>query len=101
PAAVGLLLPPPPRRQPAGHRQAAERVFLAPDLRDVLRRRRRCPQLRLGLWGRQPDVVERLSAPELDVAELAPGDRARPGPPVRRGPDEARLWQRLPALRTA
>src|SRR5919197_2358792 len=47
----------------------------------------------------QPDVVERLSALELDLAELAQGHPARPRPSARCDAGEGTRRQRLPGLR--
>ena len=67
-------------------------------LRLVFQRRRRRPQPRVVGRG-QPHVVERLPASQLDLAELAQGDRARPGASLAGSADEGAGDQRLQPVR--
>ena len=83
-------------RTPA-HRQAAQRILRPAGLRHLLQRPHRRAAVFL-VWRGQLHVVQRLSAPELDMAPLARRHRPGPGPTRRRRPREAAQHQRGEAV---
>src|SRR5438105_4596834 len=95
--AVGLLLPALPRQEEGADDQAPERIRAPPGVLVLLQRRGVRPQPRVVGRG-QRHVVERLSALELDLAQLAQGDPARSRPSAGRDAREGARRQLLPAL---
>src|SRR5438105_9036294 len=95
---MGLLLPPLPREEPAADDEGSERVHARAGFLLLLQRLGLRPQP-AAVGPGQPDVVERLPALELDLAEFAQGNPARSGPPARGDASESARRQRMQALR--
>src|SRR5262245_15208047 len=95
---MGLLLPPFQRQETDTPHEGAEPIHAGAGVLVLLQRPGVRPQL--GVVGPgQRHVVQRLPALELDLAELAQGDPARPRPFALGNPEESPGGERMQALR--